>query len=197
MIRVRILSLLAFSCATKLWAAASPEPEVLSVCAALKNIERLTGKLITIKGVVAWDRHHGMNAISQAGIDLYTEPCPGIERRKRTWPPALEIRSPQEVEHQDPAVAFKEEPPTLEDLASTVRKREEAIGKDVAVATITGEVRTRKGIKIQRRGDDIIGNGYGQAGALPAMLIVKTVISVEDAETHEHFAIGRSMRYPK
>jgi hypothetical protein len=172
--------------------AGAQEPVVLSVCAALKNIERLNGKLITIKGVVGWDLRHGMNAISQAGVDPYTEPCPGIQRRKRTWPPALDIRSPQEVETQDRVPALKEKAPTLDDLGYTLRQRKRATGKDVALATLTGEVRTRKDIKIHRRGEDIIGNGYGQVGALPAILIVKTVISVEDPETHDSVAILRS-----
>ena len=172
--------------------ASSPEPEVLSVCAALKEIERLNGKIVTVRGVVAWVGHHGVKAMSQDGLDPYTQNCSGIGRRKRTWPPALDIRSPGDLERQDTPAKFHEQPPTLDDLATTLREREEATGREAAIATITGEIRTRSDIKIQRRGDDIIGNGYGQAGALPGMLIVKTVIFLEDPETRKPLPVRTS-----
>ena len=193
---MRVLTSVVFSCGTMVWGASSPDPEVLSVCAALKDIARLNGKIVTIRGVVGWVGHHGVKAISQDGLDPYTQSCPGVDRRKRTWPPALDIRSPGDLERQDAPAKFQEQPPTLNDLANTLRERVEATGRDVAIATITGEVRTRGDIKIQRRGEDIIGNGYGQAGAMPGMLIVKTVVSLEDPETRKSLAVPTSKPTP-
>ena len=75
-----------------------------------------------------------------------------------------------------------------------LREREQTTGRDVAIATITGEIKTRSNIRIQRRGDDIIGNGYGQAGACPGVLVVKTVIAAEDPETHTPMKIRTAAR---
>ncbi len=196
MTRFLVLTLVVFSCGTMAWGASSAEPEVLSVCTALKQIERLNGKIVTIRGVVGWVGHHGVRAMSQDGLDPYTQSCRGVDRRKRTWPPALDIRAPEDLEGQDAPAKFQEQPPTLNDLANTLREREEATGRDVAIATITGEVRTRSDIKIRRRGDDIIGNGYGQGGALPGMLIVKTVVSLEDSETRKSVPVPTSNPTP-
>jgi len=181
----RVLTLVVFSFGTMAWGASSPEPEILSVCGALKEIERLNGKMVTIRGLVGWGLRHGVRVMAQDGLDPYSQSCPGVDRRKRTWPPALDIRSPGDLERQDAPASFRAEPPTLNDLANALRQRKEATGRDVAIVTITGEVRTRSNIKIQHRGDDIIGNGFGQTGALPAMLIVKTVVRLEDPETQK------------
>ena len=59
------MTLVIFSCGTMVWGASWPEPEVLSVCAGLKEIERLNGKIVTIHGVVAWVGRHGVKAMSQ------------------------------------------------------------------------------------------------------------------------------------
>jgi hypothetical protein len=190
------MTLVVFSCGTMVLGASSPEPEVLSVCTALKEIEHLNGKIVTIRGVVGWVGHHGVKAMSQDRLDPYTQSCPGVDRRKRTWPPALDIRSPEDLERQDAPAKFQEQHPTLNDLANALRERDEATGRGVAIATITGEIRTRSDIKIQRRGDDIIGNGYGEAGALPGMLIVKTVIILEDPETRKSLPVPTSNPSP-
>jgi len=183
--------LLATWCVFLTWAdqpargsSATHPAEALSVCEALKRIEQLNGQMVTIRGVVAWIGRHGVSAIAQYGLDPYVQPCPGIHRRKRSWPPALHITSPQALESLEGTVAFQEQAPRLRDLANMLREREQATGKDAVIATIAGEIKTRKNIRIRRRGDDIIGNGYGQVGACPGVLVVKTVIAAEDPETH-------------
>lgn len=188
--------LLATSCVFVTWAD-QPAPDlsathpiaILSVCEALKRIEQLNGHMVTIRGVVGWAGHHGLHARAQDGLDPYVQSCPGIQRRKRSWPPALHITSPETLESHDGTVTFQEQAPRLQDLANMLQEREQTMGKDVAIATITGEIKTRRNIRIQRRGDDIIGNGYGQAGACPAVLVVKTVIAAEDPETHTSMKI--------
>ncbi len=69
MTKLRVMTLVIFSCGTMVWGASWPEPEVLSVCAGLKEIERLNGKIVTIHGVVAWVGRHGVKAMSQDGLD--------------------------------------------------------------------------------------------------------------------------------
>lgn len=165
-------------------AQSSHPPQVVSVCDVLKSIEQLNGKTVTLRAVVGWIGHHGVQAISQDGLDPYVHSCPGIQRNKRSWPPALAITSPSKLEPDERAVVFREQAPSLSDLAVALRERERITGKDVAIATITGEIRTRAGLKIRHHGDDIFGNGYGQTGALPGLLIVKTIVAVEDPETH-------------
>lgn len=190
MTRLWVLASVILSSATLAWGAAPPEPEVLSVCEALKAVERLNGKIIAIQGVVGWVGHHGVQAIVQPGLDPYTQSCPGIARQKRTWPPMLFITAPEYLEQHDVPAKFQARPPTLRDLADTLRQREKATGKDVAIATIIGEIRTREDIRVRHRGDDIIGNGYGQVGASPAMLIVQTVTSLIDPDTRKPLQIS-------
>jgi hypothetical protein len=182
--------LILFSGAMLTGADSSQAPEVLSVCDALKVIERLNGKIVTIQGVVGWSQRHGVQAMAQFGLDPYTQSCPGVSRRKRTWPPVLQFASPEDLEQDEAPSKFLARPPTLDDLARALRQREEATGKDTAIATITGEIRTRSNIRIQHRGDDIIGNGYGQAGASPALFIVQTVVNLIDPETRKPLALS-------
>lgn len=187
--------LLVIACGLSL--ANDPAPQtrgrVLSVCDVLKNIEKLNGQVVTVRAIFGWTQRHG-GGLAQEGLDPYVQRCPSIDRRKKTWPPALHVTSPDALDIRDGPVSMLEEIPGYRELVRTMQDHERATGKDVLVATITGEVRTRKHLVIERRGDDIIGNGYGQVGACPAVLIVKMIVATEDAETHAAIPISSGER---
>jgi hypothetical protein len=156
----------------------------------LKNIEELNGQVVTVRAVFGWTQRHG-GGLAQEGLDPYVQRCPSIGRRKRVWPPALHVTTPDALDIRDGPVSMREETPGYRDLVRTMQDHERTTGKDVLVATITGEVRTRKHLVIERRGDDIIG---GQVGACPAVLIVKMIVAAEDAETHAAIPISSGQR---
>ncbi|MGC4055145.1 MAG: hypothetical protein QM757_40420 [Paludibaculum sp.] len=170
------------------------QPRVLSVCEVLKNVERLNNRMVTIRGVVGWGFRHGLHNIGQEGLDSAELICPAAQGRKRLWIPALQLTSPQNLEAHEGAVSFREKSPTLSDLAGLLRGESIRFGKSEAIVTMTGELKTRKGIRIERHGDDIIGNGFGQAGALSALLVVRTVVAVEDVQTHAPLSFERKDR---
>jgi hypothetical protein len=170
-------------------------PIVLSVCDVLRDIETLNGRTVTVRGTIAWTQRHGISEFVQEGLaDPYAQRCPGMQGRKRSWPPALHVSSPRNLDRDETSVTFQEQHPDLSDLAATLRDHQQRLGREVFVATITGEVRTRENVRIKRRGDDIIGNGYGQGGSCPGLLIFKTIVGVEDLETHKSLPIRRRSR---
>ena len=187
--------LLIFGSVPLLASGSAPEGDgrAYSVCEVLKNIEKLNGQVVTVRAVFGWTLRHG-GGLAQEGLDPYVQPCPGIDRSKRKWPPALHIASPDSIGGPDGPVSFREQAPGYSDLIKTVQDHERKTGRDVVIATITGEIRTRKHVQIQRHGDDIVGNGYGQAGACPAVLIVKTIVAAEDPETHRPLSLSADQR---
>jgi hypothetical protein len=99
----------------------------------------------------------------------------------RIWWSAIWLSSADDPNLEGGPLSFREEPPTLGDL---IKQQQNAKGNNagrVFVATIIGQIRTRKDLKIVRapygRGDTM-GNGYGVGGAFPAVLIVKTIRDV-------------------
>jgi hypothetical protein len=82
---------------------------------------------------------------------------------------------------------FKEESPTYTDLIK-MWDGPRRNGKEVRmIVTFIGEIRTKKDLLIVRapygRGDTM-GNGYGEGGAFPAMLVVKTFRDDRALETN-------------
>jgi hypothetical protein len=173
-------------------AARPPEKEVttkrlaivLSVCDVLKNIETLNGQMITVRALIGWNQRHGITALAQENLDPYVQRCPGIGKPKKSWPPILQLESPKTLGAEDGAVTFTEKAPGLADIIATIREHERRTGKNVLIVTITGEIKTRSNMEIRRRGDDIVGNGYGQAGACPGLMVLETVLTAADPETH-------------
>lgn len=146
--------------------------------------------MVTVRGVFGWDSRHGFGgALTEYGLDPYTARCPGMRWNQRSWPPVIKLESVEYRDLADTPANFREESPRYRDLVATRAAYERKTGTDVVVATLVGEIRTRTRLVIRRSGDDIIGNGYGQAGACPALLIVKTVIQAEDPRSHTPLSI--------
>lgn len=191
MANVRLFLALTLLVRVGLRAEPQDQPRVLSVCDALRSVERLSTRMVTIRGFVGWSRPHGLQVIGQEGMGSAELVCPGAQGHKRSWIPAMQLTTPEDLEADEGSVSFREKAPTLSDLGSVLCEEFIRTGTSGAIVILTGELKTRKGIRIERRGDDIIGNGFGQGGAFSALLVVRTVVAVEDVRTHAPRSLER------
>jgi hypothetical protein len=153
--------------------------EVIGVCESLRRLKALNGQMVSLRGEFHFTRRHGGWLLDEQAKG---RPCDHMPKEGRIWWSAIWLGSAKDPNPEDGPVSFREESPTFDDL---IRRQENMKGSDggqIFVATIIGEIRTKKDLKIVRtpygRGDTM-GNGYGIGGAYPALLIVKTVRDVQ------------------
>src|SRR5579872_1507197 len=159
-----------------------PKPDrILSVCDVLRDLPALVGTLITVRGAFGWDFQHGFGgSLAEFGLDPYKSHCSHAPRSETSWPPWIKVES---VDYRDPEerpVNFGEASPRYREVVDIIIAYGKRNRSEEFAVTFTGEIRSRSSLVIERSGDDIVGNGYGQAGAWPALLIVKTVVGAED-----------------
>jgi len=152
----------------------------MSVCQALRDVKRLNGRLVAVRGLFHFTRRHGGWILDTSARG---EPCPNMPRQARIWQSAIWLESVEESNLNDSPVWFSEESPKYADIIS---ESEQLTGKPVDIAvTFIGEIRTRKGLRIvpapSDRGDTM-GNGYGVGGAFPAVLVVKTYRDLDSSK---------------
>jgi hypothetical protein len=156
----------------------TPSMSTLSVCDVLRGLKSLDGQVVTVRGVFSFNRRHGGN-LSEPGLDGFM-PCPNMPRKARIWWSAIQLESPNPSLEGGPPT-FKEESPTYADL---IEMWDGPKRKEVRrlIVTFVGEIRTKRDLLIVRapygRGNTM-GNGYGEGGALPAMLVIKTFRDVQ------------------
>jgi hypothetical protein len=144
----------------------------MSVCQVLRDVKRLNGRLVAIRGLFHFTRRHGgwiLDATARG------EPCPNMPKHARIWMSAIWLESVEEAKLNDGPVRFTERSPKYTDA---IRESERVVAENVDLtATFIGEIRTPRNLKIvpapYGRGDTM-GNGYGVGGAFPAVLVVKT-----------------------
>ena len=144
----------------------------ISICQALREVKKLNGRLVAIRGLFHFTRRHGGWILDSTARG---EPCPNMPKHARIWQSSIWLESVKEANLRDGPVRFREDSPDYADLISE-SDRIAAEQVDIAV-TLIGEIRTPKDLRIvpapSGRGDTM-GNGYGVGGAFPAALVVKT-----------------------
>jgi len=150
---------------------ASAAERPLSVCETLSNLRFYRGKVITITGILGGGTRHGW--ILKDRLD--DEPCRNLEAQGRTWPAAIvlaEYTNGSDLE--DGPADFESETMQIESLLSEPKKIIQGRADLVIAATFVGQLRSRKGVNIQRSKDGwYVGDGYGQSGQYPALLVLK------------------------
>ena len=147
--------------------------EPTSVCGVLANLDRYRGKLVTVKGILGGGDRHGWY-IQDNGRG---QPCSTIGQHGQKWPPAIAvIQFAIGADIEDGPVNFESDSAEIDGRLSEAKRL--VLGHDGLMISVTavGELRSRKGITITRSKDGwYVGDGYGQAGQYPALLVLKTV----------------------
>ena len=169
----------AYSCA------AGPGP--LDVCQILSNIDRYRDQMVVVRGVLAGGVRHGyVLEDSKTGGE-----CPSVQRQGFAWPAdiAVEQFSPGS-EIEDGPVNFSSDSDEIERQLAAPKRLARRDKDLVIVATVEGLLRSRRGIRIFKSEDGwYAGDGYGQSGQYPAMLVLRTI---KDAKAEKSHAKARS-----
>ena len=143
----------------------------LSVCEVLSDLSRYRGKLVTIQGSLRGGTRHGWYLRDNAS----EKPCTAVGHQGHTWPSNIALAEyTYGSEIEDGPAHFESEATQIESVLSEPKRV--ANGRDdlEIVVTLGGELRSRKNIKIIRSNDGwYAGDGYGQSGQYPALLIIK------------------------
>jgi len=104
-----------------------------------------------------------------------------MRRLGRTWPAAIAVTQWAEgADLEDGPATFESD---TEEIDAALEKAQRLVDRNrmlVIVATFEGELRSRKGLKIIRTDEGwYMGDGYGQNGQYPALLVLKTVRGVK------------------
>jgi hypothetical protein len=147
----------------------------VTVCEVLTNLDLYRGKVIAVRAILRGGRHGEF--LQDADGD---EPCEGISKRGRTWPPAVAITQyTRGSDIEDGPATFESE---TEEIRTALAEARNQVGRNSSLAilaTFTGELRARKDIQIVRDPEGwYYGTGYGESGQYPALLILKTVRDV-------------------
>jgi hypothetical protein len=146
----------------------------VSVCGVLSDLGRYRGKLIAIHGFLGGGSRHGWYLQDDAGDD---KPCVAVVQAGQTWPPDIAlIQYVRGSEIEDRPPSFESDARQIENMLSEPQRVVSDRGDLVIAVTLVGELRSRKDIRILRSKEGWwAGNGYGQSGQYPAVLVLKTV----------------------
>ena len=152
----------------------------VTVCEVLTNLDLYQGKIITLRAILRGGRHGEF--LQDANGD---EPCEGVSKRRRAWPPAVAVTQyTRGSDVEDGPATFESD---TEEIATALAEGRSQVGQNshlAIIATFTGELRARKDIQIVRHPDGwYYGTGYGQGGQYPALLVLKTVRDVRVVKT--------------
>jgi hypothetical protein len=160
-----------------------PTAKVLSVCEALRDVGKLNRKMVAIRGWFTFTHRHGGYLTDQKQEG---RPCKNVPRYARNWLSAIRLDSTSNPNLDDGPVTFSAESPTYSDLIDRFKNSNRDVGYDPKVlVTLMGEIRTKNRLRIVSSTDgDTVGNGYGDAGAFAAVLVVKTCLDAEARPAH-------------
>jgi hypothetical protein len=100
-----------------------------------------------------------------------------MPRKAKLWWSGIKVDSPLNPSLEGGPANFEMNPPTYNDLVK-IGEDQNLKGEGAPIlVTLVGEIRTRKNLVIVRAPywkGNVMGNGYGESGAFPAMLVVKT-----------------------
>jgi hypothetical protein len=155
----------------------------LTVCQVLTELDQYRGKIVTIRTLVFVGSFHGSIL---ADYEISGE-CPQIAETGKHWRSAIDpvYLYPLGRIPSDSPVQFTPDYAEIEDyldkLQEFVKKAEETRNYNFGyMATITGELRSRRDLHIFKHPDGwYAGNGYGEGGKYPAELIIKSVADLE------------------
>ena len=145
----------------------------ISVCELLRDSDKYGGKIVTIRAYIHGGARHGYYLAENAD----EKQCSEMPNSKREWPPTVALRwlTPGAVPGSD---AFEREEKVFAAFYDAIRE----IGNQrrTPLATITGQIRTRRDIKIfhELKENIYVGNGYGQFGMHPVQLIIQAVLDI-------------------
>src|SRR6266566_8872100 len=140
----------------------------ISVCELLRDSDRYSDRIVTIRAYVHGGARHGYYLTDNAD----EKQCSQMPNSKIEWPPTVALRwgTPGAVRGSD---SFERDEEASTAFYEAVREIESQ--RRTPFATITGQIRTRRDIKILHRTkedlgtkeDVYVGNGYGQFGMHP------------------------------
>lgn len=151
-----------------------------TVCEVLSNLDRYRGKLIAIEGILGGGTRHGQFLRN----DAQDKECIRVQQKGYAWPADIaltQFSAGSEIE--DGPAPFESDSAHIHQILAEP-KRVAAGRKDtLIIVTAVGELRARKDIKITRSSDGTYyGDGYGQGGQYPAMLVLKTITDARVAK---------------
>jgi hypothetical protein len=155
-----------------------PPTKPVGVCEALRQVKSLNGQMVSVRGFFHFTHRHGGWILDQGANG---SPCPKMPRKARIWWSGIWLESAGDPNLEGGPVSFAEEQPRYSDLIKMSDDLNKGDERNMLV-TLVGEIRTKKNLIIVRapydRGDTM-GNGYGEGGAFPAMIVVKTFQDVQ------------------
>ena len=125
----------------------------------------------------------GRHGSALCDYDQGDAPCPDLLRKGRRWPSAVSLTWPQQSVEDGPRT-FEPDRAGIEiNLAEAERElaadHRQGRYSRLIVGTFTGEVRSRKDVRIFQSDEGwFYGTGYGQGGKYPAHLVIKAVTDV-------------------
>ena len=152
----------------------------VSVCDVLSNLDRYRGRLITVRGILRGGTRHGWFLEDNIG----DKPCASVGGLSRTWPPDIALAQfTFGSDLEDGPASFQSDTLQIDAMLSEPKRLVQGRTDLMIVVTLTGELRSRKGIRISRTKEGWYeGDGYAQSGQYPALLVIKKAESVRVVE---------------
>jgi hypothetical protein len=127
--------------------------------------------MILIQGTLQGGKRHGQTLQDSAEINE----CPAVKRSGHTWPTEIALtEATTNNDIEDGPASFVSDSKQIETLLSGAERT--VSGRDDLAITVTllGQLRSRESITILHSPDGwYAGDGYGQSGQYPALLIIK------------------------
>lgn len=137
---------------------------VITICELLDHLQSYRGKLVAIRGVYYYNKLEA-NDCAQSFVT-------GSHR----WPSVLELSDSQMAAELGERVGFTTDRVGWDNLDKTCIREGERGSRVEVWTTVVGEVKARERYVMQ---NGSVAAGYGHLGALPAEIVVRSVMNVE------------------
>jgi hypothetical protein len=139
---------------------------ILSVCDLFEDLRRYDAKVITVTGLVYDAPSY---TIGETGC------AKKFVTRGFKWPTIITLETSL-GEFEGRAVPFRTSHEILRGIDDAIGKR--ARGEEIRI-TVTGQLRLKRRYELAHTGYGVLGTGYGHLGASPAVLLLRSIDSVE------------------